>query len=346
MSLTRTQYIRGPGIVQYGGTTFFSKGGIEVRHDLGIFRPETDLYGPLAPRIGQRIAEVSFTPVGSFTATECALLWPLHGFADFLGGSIFGKSGASGHTGTPTWDSSSGFTNSLVVWGKNGEKLAYTTAGVTKMPDIKFSANQTLVGSVTLTAIGEGDGTATSGWNDDWLSGASAAWVTPSGGLNPYTQPYSVAVTGGSYGTIPSFGAIETVDGVTLSFQHSVDRHETDNYGVMDMSWGALEVMASFTPVNMSVSDFMALMLTAIGTSAGGTVAGARGSVIPFAASGTGLVINGLGSGAGLSAIMANPAVLEHGFHFDTKGPRVSGVRLGFSRFLATDVPFTLTGKT
>lgn len=343
--MTRLQYIRGPGLVQYGGVTFITKGGIQVKHDLGIFQPETDLYGPLASRIGERIAEVSFTPVGTFSAGECGLLWPLHGHYDFVGGSIFGTSAASGHPTPGVWADTTKPGNALYIKGRNGEQLYYPMAGVSKMPDIKFSANDTLVGGVTLIALGEADGTATSGWNDDWLSGASAAWNPPTVGLNPYTQPYTVVLTGGGYDAISLFADIQTVDGVTLSFGESMDRHPTDTYGVMDLTWGPLEVTASFAPANMSVSDLMAAMLTVIGTSAGGTVAGSRGSVIPSSASGSALTVTGIGSGAGLKGVMANPAIVEHGFNFDLKGPRVPGITLKFSRFTNTDVPFTLTPK-
>lgn len=333
--MLRSSYIRGPAYVNLGGRVFLTKSDVSVRYDLGIFEPESEIYGPLTPRVSERIAEVSFTPIGTFSVDDIHALCPLAGFSDFIGGSIFGDS-ASGGSGT--WVDGTRAGRSLYIQGRDGEKLTWTKgAAVSKMPDLTFSATKTILGGVTLVALGDADGSA-SGWTDDWMTASSGQSWAPSGTLTPYTQPYSVAVSGGTWAD--NFGAIETVDGVTFSMNASVDPHGSDTYGRVDMTWGGFEVTARFTPANISAMNLANTLLNKLW----GTGAVSRGSVVPPAAAGTAFVVQGIGSGAGIKAVMANPAIVDAGLMFSNKSPRVSEIQLRFSRFTTSDVPITLTG--
>ena len=328
--MTRLQYIRGPGYVSLGGTVFATKGGITVRHNIATFRPETDLYGPLAARIGDRVAEISFTPLGTFTQAEVNKLWPLHNMADYVGGSIFGASG-----GSNTWADGTRAGQALIIYGRDGQTLTYPSAAVSKMPDISFSATKTLIGGVTVTALG--DATA-SGWQDAWVSGASGTYSNPGVAMNPYTQQYSVVLS--STGGFSDFTGVDTTDGFTVSFGETTDPHMTDGQGTVDLTWGQIEPVVSFTPVNFTVAQLLTDYLNKF-QGAGGLP---RGSILPPAVEGSQLVLQGVGSNTALKLTMANPALTEHGLQWDTKNPRFSGMQFAFSRFASTDIPFVIVG--
>lgn len=342
MSTVRTEYIRGPAFISFAGTKFISKGGVTVRHNIGVFRPETDLYGPLAARVGERMAEVSFTPIGTFTQGECDLLWPLHNYSDYVGASIFGAGATAANASRGAVYDDTPATRlgaELYIQGRDGRRLTYAMSAVSKMPDITFSATKTLIGGVTLMALGDG-GTGASGWKDTLFAEAASAWANPAVALNPYTQPYSVTLAGGAATGFANFTNVETTDGFTVSFGESTDNHPTDAYGVADVTWSQIEPVVSFTPVNYSaaslVADFWAKMQGA------GSVS--RGGILPPAVAGSTLTLVGRSSATGLSLVMANPALTESGFQFDTRSSRQSGMQFAFSRFASDDIPFRIVG--
>ena len=325
MSMNRVSYIRGPARVVYNGHEYQTKGGIKIEHDLAIFKPESDLYGPLDGRLGDRVARISFTPIGIFDANAIADFWPLSGVSDFIGGSIFGApSGTS-------WNDGIMAGRALKIFAKDTNTLEYVSA-VSKMPDLILSATKTTIGMVTLTGLGV---TGSSDWESDYVAATgTSTWVAPTGDVNPVTQSYSVAASG--EGNLPSI--IETTDGVTVSFNEATDSHMADSVGTVDLTWRSLEVVARFTPVNVTVAQMIAAAFTGRAQGTGAV----RGASMVLANSAQ-LVIRGKGAATPYQLTVNRPYIDSMPFEYSPQAPRVGQFSLCSTKQVYNDWFFKLS---
>lgn len=224
MSITRAStIIRGPAIVVLGGVTFRTKENV-------VFTPETQTFdipssemGIIDRRADQRMASVTFTPVGVVNAGVVAALWP-H-LAKLPGQSLFGATDAE-CTVQP-------------VAGGSGVRLANAT--VTGMPDIDISATKTVIGEVTVRGI-LADGAAW-GAESHW---SLADFQAPSlSGLDPAAIPTSPGTVNWGSG----FADIKTLEGVRISFDMQTQDESSDEDGIYDITLTNLSATATLTPV-------------------------------------------------------------------------------------------------
>lgn len=127
---------RGPALVLFNGGSFFSKADIIVDLSKNTKVLESSAFGPLTEINQGVVATTKFTPVGEFESL--GVLWPYA--ATPPGTSIFG--GAD----TPL----------LIQPLDNTQKqVRFFAAGVSKMPDLNFTATDTLIGEVDFEMIGK-----------------------------------------------------------------------------------------------------------------------------------------------------------------------------------------------
>lgn len=262
MPIARTSIIRGPAVVQFDSTSFFSKGDIELDLGLETMDIETSAHGKVDERVTERVSKVRFTPAGEFE--NLSVLWPYG--ATVIGTSIFGA------TDKP-----------LVIHTLAGKTLTFAAAAVTKMPNLILSATKTLIGDVEFTCLG----TDNEAWTetDNLVAVASASYSDAT--FDPasiLTQPYSAA-----WGATSPWDAINTFDGWSVEFDLGLEPVRTDSDGTIDMTFSALGVSASCQPVGITEQQAIdALKLQGAGNYRGRSLQANSNDLV---ISGTGVVV-------------------------------------------------------
>lgn len=238
MPIARASVIRGPAVVTYNSQSFYTQGDVKVTVEHVPFDVLTSAFGKVDERVKSRRATCAFTPDGKLTAALAAVLWPFAATA--YGASVLSDKDVLITPCTPT---GGGVVTSWTLYN----------AAVSKMPDLVMSANKTLVGEVTFTAIGKDNvdpATAESLIKVDAAATATDAEFTNSDIVTtPYTAAWGSTITG-----------IESGEGFTVSFDHTLEEQVADNYGIVDLLFRDLTLRARFDALNVSEAN----MATAI----------------------------------------------------------------------------------
>ncbi|NCC50899.1 MAG: hypothetical protein EOM20_06740 [Spartobacteria bacterium] len=235
MTIARSSILRGPAIVQMGGQSMYTAGDITVNTRKETFPIESSAYGKVDERLSYVITDISFTPVGMWTAALLAVMYPHTN--PIAGTSIFGAT----DTG-------------VTIHPLNGsEKIVYTAGAVTKMPDIILSAVKTAFGEMTITCLGGSNKAMTEADYHYTLTATSTFTDTSFAVASIPTSPISIYLVGQS----APWNAIETKDGATVSFNLSTSPVETDSDGLVDYSMSGLDITVSFQPVNPTAAQVL-----------------------------------------------------------------------------------------
>jgi hypothetical protein len=239
LSRTDTTLRRGPALVTYDSQTFYAAGGITARTRYDLFGIAADGFGVVDRRVSQVLTEVTFTPSGVISAGVLGKLFP-HTQCN------------PGVSAMPATD------KTLIIHPLNGkDKLTYTSAFVSKMPDLSLSAVKPAFGAVTFLCVG--------GNNEAWSAAthlvavADAAFTDTSlTAASHKTVPYTAAL-----GALSApWNAIHTRDGWNLSFDVPVEPDVVDDTGIYDYLYtGAAVVRAKCKPIGLTVGDLHGLML-------------------------------------------------------------------------------------
>lgn len=256
--IDRTKVIKGPAYVIFDSVEIFSQGDITVDLGLDTFNVNTSTHGKVDERVRNRAISIQFTPVGEWEALS--QLFPYgstaHGASIFSGKSLVIKPIAAG-----------------------SNDITFHDAAVTAIPELRFSAVQTLIGPVTFTAINVN---ATEWSNAAALMtlAASAAWDSTAQALvsipGILTQAYTFA-----WGATAPWKDIKTVDGVRATFDLSLNPLESDADGIYDMQFSELAV------------NIMARVLAGTTTTAGDTAIDESDLIAALRMQGTGVARGG-----------------------------------------------------
>lgn len=321
MPIQRHQIIKGPALVEFRGSKFFSKGDIQLSLSYDTFNVESSAHGKLDERATSRRAEVSFDPVGEWEALD--VLWPYGAFQ--IGKSIFNGGSYGGADGSE---------NTLVIHTVAGVKITMPAAAVTRMPDLELSAQRTLIGGVTFTCIGK-DNTA---WSaaQSFIKVESVMFPSGAGaGLGAIdltkikTVPYSAA-----WGASSPWDAIKTVGGWRIGFDMQTRPIETDDDGVVDMIFENLGVTARAQPLGISEEDLVTA-LTIQGTGA------YRGASLQAIGGERNLVIQGPAA-LDPKITLTKCAIKQSGLGFGPATPRVGELQWIATRSFTNGVPDAL----
>jgi hypothetical protein len=153
---------RGPAVCYFAGGVFLSREDmvVELKHDTGSI--DSDAFGKLTDmQLGVK-ASLKFRPIGEFEHLD--VLWP-HA-ATKKGQSIFG-----------TEDST------LIIKPLDGTQkmVTFKAAGVSKMPDLNFTAKDTIIGDVEFKMVGA---------NNTVITDAARLFVFADNDLDPEAIPY------------------------------------------------------------------------------------------------------------------------------------------------------------
>ena len=128
--------IQGPACVSWNGYDFYTQGHVTIHYRYETWNPNTAAYGKLGERFKSKVAEVSFTPAGMYTAASAVKYWP-NSQAD-IGKSIFGASL------TP-----------VVIAPLTGNKVTFVRGGVSKWPALKLSPLATVWQEMSFLCLGD-----------------------------------------------------------------------------------------------------------------------------------------------------------------------------------------------
>lgn len=263
MSVTRQAIIHGPGAVIWGSQTIHDKDGINATIESPSDEVRSSVSGKLFDLKTDQQAKITATPCGVLSADLLAVLFPAAFTTPAIGTDVFGSTDAP-----------------LVVWGKDGRKLTFHAAALTKSPDIILSPAKTSFGGAEWTAL----------LANGKLPTEAAAFLTEEAAAYAQNDPNPAGLTGYLYtGVLGSGGGAttiaDTVDGWSVQVEPSFQPIQTDSAGTVGMILTGVTVRASCTPVGKTLAEVIAMLPYALGrgaslaTATDLTIAGAAGSL-------------------------------------------------------------------
>lgn len=255
-SFNRSLLITGPGrfTTSYpSGTavTFFSKDNVEIKPEHSTVR-----IGALGAGDEERSSDilhkVAVTPEGRWSANIIAALWP--------------------HLNRLPMEALMNNTDrTLAAIGTDGNGDTLTSVCLTKMPNLKFSAVQSLIGQAEFTGL--------LGNNMDWDDAGNRITQTTGGTFTDSATPWTNALIKtqgytGALAGITGFSSIDTIDGFDVQFNLRLHKIETNKLGTYQMCFAGLDMAVNFIPANISQADILAA--TTIGAHARGTALRSR----------------------------------------------------------------------
>jgi hypothetical protein len=237
MAIQRSSIKRGPAIIQIGGQSIYTQGDIKVAIAQETFAIATSLYGKTGERLSDIGIKLSFTPSGMWSTGLLAVTHP-HG-TPVIGSSLGGASDVS-----------------CILHPTNGtEKMTFSAALVSKMPNLKFSATDPLMREMEITCILK---------NNTDRSNAAALFAIADEAFSDtsfdlgliYTVPYTVSLSSSS----SPWTGIETEAGVDVEFDLKTSPVKVNTLGLVDYTLAGLDVSVKLKPIGMTVADVLTQM--------------------------------------------------------------------------------------
>jgi hypothetical protein len=305
MAIARTSILRGPAIVTFNSQSFYSKSDITLELGVETFDIDASAFGKVDERVIERIARVRFTPAGEWEALTT--LWP-YGAAT-IGASVF--------TGTD---------RPLVIQTLDGTTITFSAAAVTRMPNLRLSAKETMIGEVEFTCLGKDN----EAWTvaNNLVATSSAAFADTNFSIPAIlTQPYTAA-----WGISSPWSSFQTFDGFTVNFDLSLSPLATDADGIVDMMFSRLGVSVQCQPLGITEAQ----LITALGLQGAGN---ARGRSL--SAGSNDLVLTGAVTST--AVITINSAQMKMGgMGFGPTTPRIAPVTFVATREFSVGAPVAL----
>ena len=293
--------ITGPAIVTWNGNSYYTKTGVKADFKRATFKITTDTDGEIDERMKAQLAEVTFQPVGMMGAASTAMAAYYPYGTGAIGKSIFGA------TNLP-----------LVIvtkfGGANnaGQTIIYPRGALTKLPQLRLRATDTLFGEMTFSCLG--DPTVQPNGANAWETIADATFADTSFNETQIVTDIYVA----AYGASP-YNAMGSMAGFEVNLGMAVDTIDADDFGRVDMVLKSLTATAKFAPSSLTQAQVAALLSYQN-----------SGYIFPgqsLADAGTDLVIAGSGKGARtLSVTLHQAGPKQGGFIYATGKHRLGAI--------------------
>lgn len=239
-AISRTSIIRGPGSLKFGDVTLYDADGISAELVTATNPVPSSVNGELDTIKTDQTGTVSFTPCGQFDADILAALFPHQ--TPSIGSSLCGAND------TP-----------LIVHSLAGQKLTFTNAFLSKVPDLLLSPVKTAFGSAEFTAL-LGLGKAPTD---------TAALYALAAATYNLGYPDPAGLTGVQYAA--TFGALsipDTTEGWTVSVDLDISPVQSDLLGTVDYTLQGVTVRARCTPLGVSESTILSALPLGLGRGA------------------------------------------------------------------------------
>lgn len=236
-TIDRTTIIRGPGAILFDSVTLHDASGITAEIQTPTQDIPSSISGVLDSIKTDQIASIAFAPCGEVSADILALLFPHQ--TPVIGSSIMGA------TDKP-----------LVIHSRAGQKVTFTCAALSAIPELRLSPIMTAFGAATFAAV-VGKGKAPTDANAIWKAEAA----TYASG-----EPGRTGLTGHQYvGTWAGLSIPDTAEGWKVMFELALEPVVADSVGTVDYTLAGVTVRASCRPLGLSESQ----ILTALHAHAG-----------------------------------------------------------------------------
>jgi hypothetical protein len=222
MSLAKTLLTRGPAVVTYNGATFYSSADLLARFG-PVWNPvNTSMYGQVDSFVKDRVYKFTMRLWGAWE--NLSTIFPSYALAAQVGTSIFG----TGNT-------------ALVILARNGDKITYKNAQITKLANLNLGVDQDLFAAdVEFTCIiGNSSGTTMNNPEDAnaYYTYATAQSYSDSAFAKTNYKRFRATGSWGA-GPITGFSNIIPQKGFQISWDLDVQPLTCDGFGTVDMTIG------------------------------------------------------------------------------------------------------------
>jgi hypothetical protein len=306
---TRAQVIVGPGKFTRNALSVHSKDNFNVRETESLLDIAPDAYGAIDGRAIDALVKVSFTPDGRWTSDIRSLLFPY--LNPTIGSDIFTTSDVP-----------------ATIHDNNAHVHTLIASACTKMPSLKLSAKETLIGDCEFTGV-RGTGQAWSVVDKLYTVALTGGTIVDTAyALSDFkVQVYSAVWTGVTGFT----GGIFSVDGFTVDSKLDIEFIQIDEIGTVKGVLKSVQFMVKFRPLQVTYANIL-LALKSQGTGA------SRGRSL--AAAGADLLITGADASTIITLKGAN--LYEGGFQFGSTVVRDGELAFIGTRAFASGVPGAL----
>jgi hypothetical protein len=251
--MNRSALIKGPAKIVRGALSVFTKEDFNVAISSEFEKTGTDVHGEIDQTWKDTKVELTFTPEGRWNAATIAGLWPYTN--PVIGASIFTD------TDTPT-----------VIHCNNANLHTIIASAVTKMPEIIFAADKTLIGGVTITGI-RGNAAVWVDADKLYTRAASGGSITDTTFTPSLIKKQVYYLSWGAAAGEPlvwapaGFETVYSEDGITFTPEVELGETRVDQLGLADMSIQRVGAMVKLKPVGPTDAEILA-QLKVQGTSA------------------------------------------------------------------------------
>ena len=312
MSVTRSQLGRGPGIVTFNGGTFFTREDILAKHG-PVWEPvKSTLHGQHDKFKKDWVVKLPLTLYGLWQ--NLSILFPSYALNPSVSTPIFGA------TDIP-----------LIILGKNGDKITYTNAGITKLADLYLGVDSELFAAAVEVTCLLGNGK-----NPE---DASAYFVRDTG------QAYSETTYAntnfkktrftGAWGSVSGFTSVAAQKGWHVAWNLDVKYDGMADLGTVGayIGDGCLVAAAKCIPVGPTQAQIDTAQAIGGGTTASPAAGTAHGVLL--SAGGADLTI----AGTGISIVLKQAAMVESSTAFGIDPLRVGEIAWETTRLFTTGTP-------
>ena len=298
---TRTTLYRGPAMVQYNGHTFFTRDDIVARLAPEWGAVNTSMYGEVDSVLADRVYQVPLTLWGAWE--NLADLFPAAVMAGTVGASIFGASDKA-----------------LTIWGRNGDKVVYANAAVTKLANLHLGVGADLFSSAVEFTCLRANTANPEDANAYFTLSNSPLTEDAFAKTNFSRQRWTAA-----WGSVAGFASFVGEKGIDISWEAQMEPVRVEGWGTSDFTLAGFKAQARCIPIGPTLAQLEAASQsqdTALGSLLSGAVAD--------------LTLSAAKSG---TIVLKNAALREHGYAFGQTPLRIGECVWETTRLFVDGVP-------
>jgi len=310
MALDRSLLARGPAIVSYAGSTFYTNADILSRFG-PVWNPvTTSMYGQVDKVLGDRVFKLPLRLWGAWE--NLSVLFPSYAMSPQVGASIFGT------TATP-----------LVILARNGDQITYANAQITKLANLFLGADSELFAAdVEFTCIiGNSSGSTLFNPEDPNAYYTAVTGQAYTDAAFAKTNYKRVRFTG-AWGANAGFTSIIPQRGFQVRWELDVRPLTCDGLGTVDFTVGenVLQGACKCVPIQPTIAELEA-QVAAQGVPLG-TLLSANAADLTLT-----------GNGGSPIVVLKNAGITEHGYAFGIEPLRQGEITWTTTRGFTAGVP-------
>ena len=297
---TRASLSRGPALVQFNSNTYFTRDDISAKMTPTWKPVVASMYGQVDSVISDRVYKVPLRLWGAWE--NLSDLFPSAVLNPIIGASVFGSTDKA-----------------LTIWARNGDKIAYTNAAITKLANLYLGVDSDLFAADVEFSCIRG-GTANPEDANAYYTASNAALTESAFSKANFKK---VRWTG-AWGALAGFTSFVAQKGWQISWEMEVKGVPVDGYGTSDFGLEKFIGQCKCIPVGPTIAQLEAQAADQ-GVALGALLSGISAD----------LTITGNGGG---SVVLKNAGLTEHGYMFGTEPLRMGECTFETTRGFAAGV--------